>query len=766
MIFRFLSLSFIAITALPAADAGTTMLWYDRPADSWAGDLPGHGDKLGALPLGNGRLGAMVFGRTAEERIQLNEDTVWTGAPRDYSHAGAADHLPEIRRLLSEGKQTEAQVLADQVFMSVPLHQEAYQPFVDLLLSQPGHDQVTDYRRDLDLDTAVARVAYRCQGIGYQREVLVSHPAQAVAVRLTADKPGSIGFTVRLTTVHAGPVIHLLAGGDLALDAGVTNGAVRFQARLRVLAEGGTTTAKDGIITVQGANAATLLIVGASNFVSYHDLSADPGQRCATAAAALTGLTWDHLRADHVADHQRLFRRTRLDLPAGPGANLPTDERLRQATSAADPALAALLFHYGRYLLIASSRPGTQPANLQGIWNEELNPSWGSKWTTNINLEMNYWPAEVTNLAECQEPLFDLIDDLRVTGAKVAQVHYGAPGWVLHHNTDLWRGAAPINASNHGIWTTGGAWLCQHLWEHWRFSGDRDFLARRAYPALKAAAEFHAATLVTDPRSGRLISSPSNSPEQGGLVAGPTMDHQIIRALFGWTAAAARELGIDSEFASRLDDLRARIAPNTIGKHGQLQEWLEDRDDPKNTHRHVSHLWDIFPGDGITAQQPDLFAAARQSLDFRGDGGTGWSTGWKINLWARLRDGDRAHRLLSLLLAKNVYPNLFDAHPPFQIDGNFGATAGMAEMLVQSHLAGIDLLPALPSAWPQGTVQGLQARGGVTLDLAWTEGRLHQATFHPALDGTITVRSGSLARTLPLTVGRDVHLNEHLESVP
>lgn len=699
-------------------------LRYDQPAEKWTE----------ALPLGNGRLGAMVFGRTDVERIQVNEDTVWTGRPHDYAHPGAADVLPELRRLLFEGKQRQAEALAMEHFMSVPLRQMAYQPCVDALLEFKHGDAVSDYRRVLDLDSATATVQYRAGEVTYTRELFASYPDQVVVVRITADKPNSVSFGAALSTPHQEHELHaadnvVICRGRVAdYDPGagddVMPGAVHFEARLVVRSEGGRVAAEDGRLRIDQADAVTLLFTAATNYRDFEDVGGGPAARCETILAGASDQSYHVLRQRHVADYQELFRRVSFALPSTAAAEQATDRRIRDFGKQDDPQLATLYFQFGRYLLIASSRPGSQPANLQGIWNESLRPAWESKYTVNINTEMNYWPAEVCNLSECAEPLFAALEELAISGSRTAKVHYDAPGWVLHHNFDLWRGTAPINASNHGIWPTGGAWLCQHLWWHYEFTRDRQFLAERAYPLMKQAAEFFAHYLVEDPRSeeGWLISGPSNSPEQGGLVMGPTMDHQIIRSLFATTAEAAEILDVDAEFRAELRDMHDRIAPNQIGRLGQLQEWLEDKDDPNNHHRHVSHLWAVFPGEEITPRRtPELAAAARKSLEFRGDGGTGWSKAWKINLWARFGEADRAHSVFTDLVAGSTLPNMFNSHPPFQIDGNFGGTMGITQMLLQSHHGEIQILPALPAAWPRGEIRGLRARGGVGVSIRWDD---------------------------------------------
>jgi len=751
------------------ADSGPLMLWYEQPAEKWTE----------ALPVGNGRLGAMVFGKTGTERIQFNEDTLWTGIPRDYTHPGAKEHLPEIRRLLFEDRQREAEALAMDKFMSVPLRQMAYQPFGDVLIDF-GHDRVERYRRVLDLERAVARISYLSGGVTFTREVLASYPDQALLVRLTCDRPGALSLTLRMTTPHPEPQVTVEGGDTLVLSGQLQEAfhermklmvpsVLKYAARLQVRPEGGRLSAEGEALQLSGADSATLLLTAATSYRNYQDVSGDPDTATKAALAKLSEQSFDTIYRVHVADHQALFQRVELDLGTTEAAEQPTDQRIVKFNNQDDPQLAALYFQYGRYLLIASSRQGSQPANLQGIWNESTAPPWDSKWTTNINTEMNYWPAEVTALSECHEPLFDMLDDLVVTGSRTAQAHYGARGWVFHHNTDLWRGAAPINHANHGIWPTGGAWLCHHLWERFLYTRDRAFLAQRAYPVMKGAALFFVDSLVEDPRSGRLISTPSNSPEIGGLVAGPTMDHQIIRSLFRACIQASEILGIDEDFRGQLSAMVPRIAPNQIGKHGQLQEWLEDKDDPKNQHRHVSHLWGLHPGNEITPRgTPDLCAAAKRSLEYRGDGGTGWSLAWKINFWARFEDGPRAYRLLSnLLTPQRTYPNLFDSCPPFQIDGNFGGTAGIAEMLVQSHAGPIAILPAWPAEiWPTGSVVGLRARGALQVDIRWQQGRARSAVLTAFADGRHAVRPpvGHAIETARLTGGGEV-TNQNGEQV-
>jgi alpha-L-fucosidase 2 len=737
-------------------------LWYRQPAAKWTE----------ALPIGNGRLAAMVFGGTAQEKLQLNESTLWAGQPYDPVDPQAKAMLSKVRELIFAGRIEEAETLANRTLMAKPLTQMPYQTLGDLILDFPNLGETAAYHRELDLDTAMATTGFEVNGIPHVRKLVASPADQLIAVRLTAGGKGKLDCDISLRSPQRdvgvtsdGPSGLLLTGCNCT-SKGI-EGGLRFAARLTAQLEGGSVSHDaDGRLAIRGARTVTLLLAMATSYKRFDDVSGDPLAATADTLARARGRTFAGIAADTAIAHRRLFRRVGLDLGTSPTALLPTDQRIAASQTSDDPALATLYFQYARYLLIASSRPGGQPANLQGLWNDSLNPPWGSKYTININTQMNYWPAEPTALGECVGPLVEMVRQLAITGERTARTMYGARGWVAHHNTDLWRATAPIDGAQFGLWPTGGAWLCVHLWDHYDYNRDPAYLAS-IFPIMAGSARFFLDTLQRDPTTGFLVTNPSMSPENphghgGTLCAGPTMDMALLRDLFARTTEAAQILGMEASLIAEMNAARERLAPYKVGRQGQLQEWQQDwdADAPEQEHRHVSHLYGLHPSHQITPDgEPALAAAARRTLEIRGDRATGWATAWRINMWARLRQGDHAHDILRFLLGpERTYPNMFDAHPPFQIDGNFGGAAGIVEMLMDSHGDRIDLLPALPKAWPTGNVTGLRARGRCTVDLHWRDGRLKHAILRPELGGARKVRLGSAERILTLQAGKPVRL--------
>ena len=763
-------------------------LWYEQPAEEWEE----------ALPVGNGRLGAMIFGRFDEERIQLNEETYWTGGPYSTVVEGGYKYLPEIQEYIFKGKPLEAHRLFGRHLMAYPVEQQKYQSSADLFLFFENGSEIRDYKRWLDLKTGIVHVEYRDGDILYKREIFSSAPDQAIIIRLSSDKKNKISFRAQLRGVrnlaHSNYATDYFRMDAVGSDALMVNGKsadylgvegkIRYRVQLKALNEEGEMRTEGTFLVVDNADAVTLCIVAATNFVSYNDVSADQIERVDDYLRKIAGKSYDDIRSAAVLDYRSFFDRVELDLPYSENSYLPTDKRMIALENNTDHSLAALAYNFGRYILISSSRPGTQPANLQGIWNEDMNPSWDSKYTTNINTEMNYWAVESANLSECAEPLITMVKELTDQGSEVAREHYGAGGWVFHQNTDIWRVAAPMDGPTWGTFTTGGAWLTTHLWEHYLYTLDRDYL-RDVYPVIKGSVEFFMDFLVEHPNGKWLVTNPSNSPENPPdgpgysyffdevtgmyyfttICYGSTIDMQILHDLFGYYIKAAEILGKDMFFAEEVRLARQRLVPPLVGSDGTLQEWTEDYGQLEDKHRHFSHLYGLYPGNIISVKKtPELIDACKAVLEQRGDGGTGFSRGWKMALWSRLYDGNRSYRIFKGYIKEQAYPQLFaKCYTPLQVDGTLGVCAGISEMLVQSHEGVIHLLPALPDEWDKGKFSGVCVRGGFELSFEWEKNKITDAKIISRAGETCTIKIGSDCQIL--TSGRRIRKKEIADGI-
>lgn len=742
-----------------AQETNEFKIWYTTPSGNvWEN----------ALPIGNGFQGAMVYGNVEKEIFQLNEGTTWSGSPNRNDNSNAKDALDEIRKLLFQEEYKDAEKLINENIITKKSHGQIFQPVGNLEISFKNQQNYTDYYRELDIEKAITKTIYKADGVTYTREAFTSFPDRVLVIKLSADKPGQLSFSAGFTSEHNKREVRINDNNELSLCGTTSNhegveGKIKFNALAKFKVDGGIIKPVDNLIKIEKANSVVIYVSIATNFINYNDISAKEKQVAKSFLDKASNKKFDKMKAAHITAYQKYFKRVTLDLGTSEASKLPTDQRLSNFRNTSDPSFVALYYQYGRYLLISSSQPGGQPANLQGIWNHSMKPAWDSKYTININTEMNYWPAEKTNLSEMHQPLLKMVQELSQTGQETARTMYGSRGWMAHHNTDIWRITGAVDGATWGVWNAGGGWLSQHLWEHYLYTGDKKFL-QSVYDVLKGAAMFYSDFLVKDPANGWLVVAPGNSPEnspaahQGSaMTAGSTMDNQIVFDVFSSVIQASAVLGKEKEFTDSLKVMRKLLPPMKIGKHNQLQEWLDDVDDPKDNHRHISHLYGLYPSSQISAYRtPELFAAAKNTLLQRGDVSTGWSMGWKVNWWAKMQDGNHAYKLIKNQLTPvgvneggGTYNNLFDAHPPFQIDGNFGCTSGITEMFVQSSDGAIHILPAIPDEWISGRITGLKTRGGFEIvDLIWENSKLKKIVVKSELGGNLRLRINSSAKLI------------------